>query len=49
MRGLTVPIIWFDEFAFIPYVDELYTAASPAVSQASINAKMAGTPTFKLI
>lgn len=44
-----MPIVWFDEFAFIEYVDELYTAASPAVSQASINAKKAGAPTFKLI
>ena len=49
MRGLTVPIIWFDEFAFIPHVDELYTAATPAVSEASIKAKLVGAPTFKII
>lgn len=37
-RGSTVPIIWYDEFAFMPYNKEVYLAATPAFSTASQNA-----------
>lgn len=41
-RGLTTPIIYYDEFAFLPYNDIVYTAAAPAFSTASENAKKNG-------
>ena len=37
-RGSTVPIIWYDEFAFMPFNKEVYLAATPAFSTASQNA-----------
>lgn len=48
-RGLTTPIIWFDEFSFLKYNDIIYTAASPALSKASESAIKNGTPFGKLI
>ena len=38
-RGSTVPMIWYDEFAFMPFNKEVYLAATPAFSTASKNAK----------
>ena len=43
-RGSTVPLIWYDEFAFMPYNKEVYLAATPAFSTASQNAKANGAP-----
>ena len=38
-RGATMAIQYYDEFAFLPYNDIVYTAAAPAFSRASKNAK----------
>lgn len=38
-RGCTMPIHWYDEFAFIAYNDTIYLAATPAYKTASTNAK----------
>ena len=43
-RGLTLPRIWFDEFAFIPYNKIIYLASTPAYKTASMNAKRNGAP-----
>lgn len=43
-RGLTTPIQWFDEVAFIPYIYDMYDAISFAYSTASKIAKENGTP-----
>ena len=43
-RGCTCAIIWYDEFGFLPYNDIVYTAAAPAYSRASENAKKNGSP-----
>ena len=43
-RGLTMPLQWYDEFAFIPYNRVVYNAATPAFSRASANAKRNGAP-----
>jgi hypothetical protein len=48
-RGLTVPIVWYDEFAFLKYNDTVYASAAPALSKASESAKKNGTPYGKLI
>jgi L-rhamnose mutarotase len=48
-RGNTVPIIWYDEFAFLKYNSTIYAAAAPAFSKASESAKKNGTPYGKLI
>lgn len=48
-RGATVPLLYFDEFAFLPYNDIVYTAAAPAFSTASENAKKNGAPYGMLI
>ena len=48
-RGATVPLLYFDEFAFLPYNDIVYTAAAPAFSTASENAKKNGSPYGMLI
>jgi L-rhamnose mutarotase len=48
-RGNTVPIIWYDEFAFLKYNSTIYTAAAPAFSRASKSAMKNGTPYGKLI
>ena len=37
-RGLTVPIIWYDEFAFIKYNKIIRSAATPAYKRAAMNA-----------
>lgn len=43
-RGLTVPLIYIDEFAFINYIDIVYDALYPAFKTASENAKHNGVP-----
>ena len=43
-RGATVAILYFDEFAFMPYNDTVYAAAMPAYSKAADNAKSFNSP-----
>ena len=43
-RGMTVPMQYWDEFAFINYNREMYLAAIPAFSTAKKNAIMNGAP-----
>ena len=43
-RGLTMPLQWYDEFAFIPYNRIVYNAATPAFSRAASNAQANGAP-----
>lgn len=43
-RGSTMPIQYYDEFAFMPYNREVYLAATPAFSTASSNAKANNAP-----
>jgi hypothetical protein len=47
-RGLTMPCWFYDEIAFAKYNNIVYAAASPALSQASIEAEKMGVPHFKL-
>ena len=44
LRGKTLPIMWFDEYAFLPYNDTIYMNAAPAYKTASSNAKANGSP-----
>ena len=48
-RGNTMPLQWYDEFAFMRFIDIIYASASPAYSQASLEAKRNGKPYHKLI
>lgn len=43
-RGCTMPIHWYDEYAFILYNDVIYSAATPAFKTASMNAKKNNAP-----
>lgn len=43
-RGCTMPIHWYDEYAFILHNSIIYAAATPAFSTASTNAKQHGAP-----
>lgn len=43
-RGCTMPIHWYDEYAFIIHNAIIYAAATPAFSTASKNAKRNGAP-----
>lgn len=43
-RGATVAILYFDEFAFMPYNQTVYSAAMPAYSKAADNAKKFNSP-----
>ena len=43
-RGCTMPIHWYDEYAFIVHNAIIYSAATPAFSAASSNAKAHGAP-----
>lgn len=38
-RGMTIPRIWYDEYAFIPYNDTVYQASTPAFNTASLTAQ----------
>lgn len=48
-RGMTVPMQYYDEFAFILYNKEMYMAAVPAFSKASDTARNNGAPYSILI
>lgn len=43
-RGLTVPIIWIDEFSFLKYNDIIFDAAAPAQSKAAERAQANKVP-----
>lgn len=43
-RGCTMPIHWYDEYAFILFNKEIFMAATPAFTTASMNAKRNGAP-----
>ncbi len=43
-RGCTMPIHWYDEYAFILHNSIIYSAATPAFATASKNAKANGAP-----
>jgi hypothetical protein len=47
-RGNTTAIAFYDEVAFIKYLQTIYTAAAPAQSQASLEAEKNGKPHFKV-
>ena len=48
-RGMTVPFLWFDEFAFLKYNNIIYEAATLAHQQAAQDAERNRKPHFKLI
>lgn len=48
-RGATIPVQYYDEFAFMPWNEEVFMAAVPAFSKASENAKMNNAPYGMLI
>lgn len=48
-RGSTMPLQFYDEFAFMPYNKEVYLAATPAFSRASETAKINNAPYGMLI
>lgn len=48
-RGCTIPVQYYDEFAFMPYNEIVFMAAVPAFSRASENAKKNGAPYGMLI
>lgn len=41
-RGMTIPCLWLDEFAFLLYNEVMYKAAKPALNKACELAKKAG-------
>lgn len=49
LRGRTIPIIWADEYAFIPYNNIIYTNTVPAFKTAALNAKRNHAPYGMLI
>lgn len=44
LRGRTIPVLWADEWAFIPYNDIIFINTVPAFKTAALNAKNAGAP-----
>lgn len=44
LRGRTIPILWADEYAFIPYNGIIYLNTVPAFKTASLNAKKNNAP-----
>ena len=44
LRGRTIPVLWADEWAFIPYNDIIYLNTVPAFKTASLIAKRNGAP-----
>ena len=42
IRGKTVPLLWFDEYAFIPFNAEVYLNGAPAYKTAANNARANG-------
>ena len=49
MRGRTVPIIYIDEWAFVPYNGEIYSNMVPAFNTAANYARMNGKPSGIII
>lgn len=49
LRGKTLTIIWYDEYAFLPYNDTVFLNAAPAFRTASMQAKQNGSPYGLLI
>ena len=43
-RGKSLTMMWFDEYAFLPFNDIIYMNAAPAYKTASMNAKRNGSP-----
>lgn len=43
-RGCTMPMHWYDEYAFIPYNTIIYSSATPAYKRAADNAKKNNAP-----
>ena len=43
LRGRTIPFLWFDEYAFIPYNNIVYLNSIPAFNTAAKNAQRNGT------
>lgn len=48
-RGSTIPLQYYDEYAFMPWNEEVLMAAAPAFSRASQTAKKNGVPYGMLI
>lgn len=44
LRGKTLTMMWYDEYAFLPYNDTIYMNAAPAYKTAAMNAKNNGAP-----
>lgn len=44
LRGRTIPLLWADEYAFIPYNGVIYLNTVPAFKTASLNAKRNNAP-----
>ena len=44
LRGKTLAMMWYDEYAFLPYNDTIYMNAAPAYKTAAMNAKNTGAP-----
>ena len=44
LRGKTLTMIWYDEYAFLPYNSTIYMNAAPAFKTASMIAKQSGAP-----
>ena len=44
LRGKTIPILWGDEWAFVPYNDIIWINGAPAMRTAMDNAKRNGAP-----
>lgn len=49
LRGRTIPLLWADEYAFIPYNGIIYMNTVPAFKTASLNAKKNGAAYGMLI
>lgn len=49
VRGRTVPLIWMDEYGFMPFNSIIYTNMVPAFSRASRNARNNGAPYGMLV
>lgn len=49
LRGRSIPLLWADEYAFIPYNKTIYLNTVPAFKTASNNAKANGAPYGMLI
>ena len=49
LRGKSLGIIWYDEYAFLPYNDTIYMNAAPAYKTAARIAKENGAPFGLLI